>query len=449
MSRRAKEWMQQKGSNYRNKIALVLNTWRKTHCIEKTVKILKISQPTIQILLRQSKKYCKSIYREKHTGDQDIQIQIKEKNSNIRKEVALYLRLWRKNKSINKIANILKISGCKIRRFLKLSRRYVPKTYVAGQKTRPQNKEKRKRIAIILNCWRKNHSLKQTSRKLGLNYNKLLRLITQSKRYRKSIYRSKRCQPNYSENQMKIKNSEYRNGLSKILREWKKIRSTRQVSKNLNISNNTVIKMIGKSNLYKNRTKYSENETRYIWNWSKKIWLINLKGGKCEKCNNSSVFVLEFHHTSKNKENNISNLIWKRPRGSNIKKLKKEISKCQLLCRNCHQEAHHPHIKSLLLKKELIKVNGSKKCTKCGYSKNLACMEFHHPDPKYKENLISKLGRSFKRIHENEDEIRRCLLLCCNCHAKEHTRNIVKFNKLRLAIQIRIRSIIGGYKVAW
>lgn len=58
-------------------------------------------------------------------------------------------------------------------------------------------------------------------------------------------------------------------------------------------------------------------------------------GGKCEKCGyDKCPAALEFHHKSDNKEFTFSGSIvsWD--------KAKKELDKCQLLCSNCHREAH-------------------------------------------------------------------------------------------------------------
>lgn len=77
----------------------------------------------------------------------------------------------------------------------------------------------------------------------------------------------------------------------------------------------------------------------YVIDWRKKTKeeLVNLKGGKCERCGyNKCLSALEFHHLDpKEKEFSISN---KNIRS--IEKYKKEIEKCILLCSNCHREEH-------------------------------------------------------------------------------------------------------------
>lgn len=57
------------------------------------------------------------------------------------------------------------------------------------------------------------------------------------------------------------------------------------------------------------------------------------------------------------------------------------------------------------------------KCEKCGYD-DVSGLDFHHQDPSIKEWGISYLlNKTDKRI---EEEIKKCILLCSNCHRKIH-----------------------------
>ena len=62
------------------------------------------------------------------------------------------------------------------------------------------------------------------------------------------------------------------------------------------------------------------------------ILAIQLLGGKCEFCGEDRFFRLTFHHISDKIENINMNWRWE--------KIRDEIMKCKLLCRNCHQELH-------------------------------------------------------------------------------------------------------------
>jgi hypothetical protein len=59
------------------------------------------------------------------------------------------------------------------------------------------------------------------------------------------------------------------------------------------------------------------------------------------------------------------------------------------------------------------------KCVRCGYDKHPAALQFHHTNPEEKSANWGKLkSKSWKKITE---EIDKCILLCANCHAIEHS----------------------------
>jgi len=59
------------------------------------------------------------------------------------------------------------------------------------------------------------------------------------------------------------------------------------------------------------------------------------------------------------------------------------------------------------------------KCEKCGYDKCMEALEFHHLNESDKNFGLSEKGyaRSWKRI---EKELKKCVLLCANCHREVH-----------------------------
>jgi hypothetical protein len=56
------------------------------------------------------------------------------------------------------------------------------------------------------------------------------------------------------------------------------------------------------------------------------------------------------------------------------------------------------------------------KCRCCGYNRSLAALEFHHRDPREKDFEIS----SRMNWEAVELELRKCILLCSNCHKETH-----------------------------
>jgi hypothetical protein len=95
----------------------------------------------------------------------------------------------------------------------------------------------------------------------------------------------------------------------------------------------------------KNKKHYLQNKQDYI-NSSKKYrkiyldWFYEIKSSlKCEQCDESHIAVLDFHHKDPNqKDLEVSGLISNRVSREIVLK---EISKCIVLCSNCHRKLHY------------------------------------------------------------------------------------------------------------
>lgn len=61
------------------------------------------------------------------------------------------------------------------------------------------------------------------------------------------------------------------------------------------------------------------------------------------------------------------------------------------------------------------------KCSVCSEN-SIECLCFHHIDPTKKEIEVGlALSRDWS-IEKIEEEMKKCIVLCLNCHAKEHAR---------------------------
>ena len=69
-------------------------------------------------------------------------------------------------------------------------------------------------------------------------------------------------------------------------------------------------------------------------------------------------------------------------------------------------------------KEEWDKYKATLSCTKCGFN-HPAALDFHHEDPSEKEYAISKLI-SNKRFKTAVEEVKKCIVLCANCHRIHH-----------------------------
>ena len=74
---------------------------------------------------------------------------------------------------------------------------------------------------------------------------------------------------------------------------------------------------------------------------SLKNQLVKEKGGKCELCGYSKCFAaLEFHHINpEEKEFNIA--LYCSSNNVNVEKAREDLTKCLLVCANCHREIHN------------------------------------------------------------------------------------------------------------
>lgn len=68
-----------------------------------------------------------------------------------------------------------------------------------------------------------------------------------------------------------------------------------------------------------------------------------------------------------------------------------------------------------------VELKASLVCGRCSED-HPGCLQFHHADPTKKEISVSdavRRGWSRERIHT---ELRKCEVLCANCHAKHHAK---------------------------
>ena len=97
---------------------------------------------------------------------------------------------------------------------------------------------------------------------------------------------------------------------------------------------------------------------------------------------------------------------------------------CSRLCKSRHTNYHHQcYAKQAERAREkkfrLVRQLGGC-CQKCGYSRNLAAMEFHHRDPETKRFQLDARTLANRHWTDIEAEAKKCELLCSNCHAELH-----------------------------
>lgn len=72
--------------------------------------------------------------------------------------------------------------------------------------------------------------------------------------------------------------------------------------------------------------------------------------------------------------------------------------------------------------RKYIWVNNIKSESGCSFckEKDFCCLEFHHKTPSQKEYEISKMISNSVSDNRIKEEIKKCIVICANCHRKLH-----------------------------
>jgi hypothetical protein len=94
-----------------------------------------------------------------------------------------------------------------------------------------------------------------------------------------------------------------------------------------------------------------------------------------------------------------------------------------------YQHAYYRRHKLLYLQKNrlrkrtarnyLANLKRARSCTVCGES-DFRCLDFHHSSGLEKVAGLSQLATDGAAINRLDQELEKCVVLCKNCHAKEH-----------------------------
>jgi hypothetical protein len=189
-------------------------------------------------------------------------------------------------------------------------------------------------------------------------------------------------------------------------------------------------------------------ENKVTLRWAKKIILVRENGERCKLCGEDNIYVLEFHHEEDQKKDfSISKAI----QDLSLDQLRKECSKCVLLYSNCHQKVHALNGRGLRDKAIIFKnLSIGVTCEKCKKDFSLCCLSFHHINQDTKIFDVSRYwqlhgvarGATYEQFNE---EIKKCILLCRNCHSIEHI-NFERMEKLKEYIQHKIENYVAKSK---
>lgn len=147
----------------------------------------------------------------------------------------------------------------------------------------------------------------------------------------------------------------------------------------------------------------------------------------CARCGHPVAAAFDLHHRDPGEKEFALSAAYSR----SVAAIRSELSKCDVLCTNCHL-AEHASTAAITsqggaravvewrrrTKTRLLELHGGR-CIRCGYAGHVAALVFHHRDPSTKAFAISVDGVP-RAWHRLVDEAAKCDLLCANCHREVH-----------------------------
>jgi hypothetical protein len=98
---------------------------------------------------------------------------------------------------------------------------------------------------------------------------------------------------------------------------------------------------------------------------------------------------------------------------------------CSLRCKNAdtnHRNQRYALQQERGLRRKLALLERyGRRCSWCGYARNMAALTWHHVDPATKKFQLDLRSLSNRSEREIQAEVTKCILLCANCHAEAHS----------------------------
>ena len=168
----------------------------------------------------------------------------------------------------------------------------------------------------------------------------------------------------------------------------------------------------------KAKVKQYKHRHKHIAKQTARDFVNSIKQNSPCRCGESRLYCLEFHHRDqKEKKYLISKMV---ASGYSIDAISCEISKCDVVCSNCHRSKHFTDSKYNNPKGRYIaEVKRQSHCSVCQNSL-YECLDFHH-NVDEKETWIGQMIRDKNyTLDEVKNELSKCIVLCSNCHREHH-----------------------------
>ncbi len=137
----------------------------------------------------------------------------------------------------------------------------------------------------------------------------------------------------------------------------------------------------------------------------------------CQVCGETNCSVLDFHHLDPSEKTMaITEMV---TYGYGRERLSNEMAKCVVLCANCHRKEHgNRQDTNKSLRGRSHRYKHRQGCSKCDEHDPCALV-FHHTTGQKRMTVAQMISDGYPK-NEILEEIEKCVLLCSNCHRKEH-----------------------------
>ena len=98
----------------------------------------------------------------------------------------------------------------------------------------------------------------------------------------------------------------------------------------------------------------------------------------------------------------------------------RQTSYCSSTCKNRSNQSYKAQQLRGMKRKMLIVRQLGGCCKICGYHKNLSALTFHHKNAENKGFKLDLRSLSNRKLSQINIELRKCILVCSNCHAELH-----------------------------
>jgi hypothetical protein len=136
----------------------------------------------------------------------------------------------------------------------------------------------------------------------------------------------------------------------------------------------------------------------------------------CTNCGVDDPACLDYHHPDgAEKRMDVGTMV---TYGYGRDALEAEMDACVVLCANCHRMEHHSPPTDELRTWVYERKAALGGCAECGET-TVACLDFHHETGEKDDTVAGMLADSRSK-DVIRSEIRKCTVLCANCHRKRH-----------------------------